>query len=159
MAWTSMPGHLPCLTSFSDWFFIDFGSQNPPPKQPCESNYAINMAVKLSIHKNRCLPIHIEIWLHLAVIWVPFWHQKSTNIEEYSPPKGIKNGVEFYIDFYWILAPFGGPCWSHVRHQEAPKTAQEPPKMASEGVWEASWSQEPPKRRPRGAQTPSRPRF
>ena len=74
-------------------------------------------------------------------------------------PRGIKKLSDFYTDFYWILASFLGPCLSHVRHQEAPKTAQEPPKMPSEGVWEASWSQEPPKRRPRGAQTPSRPRF
>jgi len=37
---------------------------------------------------------------------------------------------------------------SHDRHHEAPKTGQEPPKMPSEGIWEASWSQKPPKRRP-----------
>ena len=40
-------------------------------------------------------------------------------------PRGIKNWSDFYTDFYWILASFWGPCWSHVRHQEAPKTTQD----------------------------------
>ena len=124
------------------------GSEMCIRDSPCESNYAINIKLKLPIHKNLCLPIHIEIKPHLGAIWAPFWHQKSTEIQEYSPSKGIKNESDFYTNFYWILASFWGPCLSHVRHQETPKTAQEPPKMPSEGVWEASWSQEPPKRRP-----------
>ena len=85
-------------------------------------------------------------------IWKPF----GLHLGVENPPtsqniaftRGIKNLSDFDIDAYWILALFWRPCWSHVRHQDAPKTAQEPPKMPSEGVWEASWSQEPPKRRP-----------
>ena len=40
-------------------------------------------------------------------------------------PRGIKNWSDFYTHFYWIWASFWGPCWSHVRHQEAPKTTQD----------------------------------
>ena len=83
--------------------------------------------------------------------WKPFGlHfgiQNPPGSKNIALPRGIKNWSDFYIILYWILASFWGPCLSHVRHQEAPKTAQEPPKMPSEGVWEASWSQEPPKRR------------
>ena len=95
MAWKSMPGRLPCSTSFWDRFFNDFGFQDPPPKHPCESNYDINIKLKLPIHKNRRLPIHIEIWLHLGAIWASFWHQKSTNVEVYSPPRGYQKRVKF----------------------------------------------------------------
>ena len=131
-----MPGRLPCRTSFWDRFFIDFGSQNPPPKHPCESNYAINLAVKRSIHKNRCLPIHIEIWLHLGAIWAPFWHQKSTNIEEYSPPKGYQKLIRFLyrflLDFGLILGALLEPCSPPRGPKTPPLGAQSRPRAAQE---------------------------
>ena len=142
-----MPGRLPCLTSFWDWFFIDFGSQNPPSKHPCESNYAINIKLKLPIHKNRCLPIHIEIWPHLGAIRAPFWHQKSTNVEEYSPPKGYQKIIRFWHRFLLnvgsILGALLEPCSpprGPKRPQETLKGTQETPKRSPRG----------PKRNPRG---------
>ena len=87
----------------------------------------------------------VKIWKQFGLHFGIKNPLRSKNI---ALPRGIKNWSDFYTHFYWFLASFWGPCLSHVRHQEPPKTAQEPPKMPSEGVWEASWSQEPPKRRP-----------
>ena len=147
-----MPGRLPCPTSMLDWFLVDLGFQNPPPKHPCESNYAINIKLKLPIHKNLCLPIHIEIWPHLGAIWAPFWHQKSTNVEDYSPPKGYQKLVRFLykclLDCCSILGALLKPCSPPRDPQDGPRAAQDAFRRRLGGVLEPGAAQEAPKRRP-----------
>ena len=72
-------------------------------------------------------------------------------------PNNTKKMSDFNIGVYWILSPLWGSCWSHVRDQEAPTCAQEPPKSRPRGIQEAPGRRLGARSRPRGAQEAPRP--
>ena len=64
--------------------------------------------------------------------WLGFWLQKSKKNRKMTIPRGI----DFWIDFLSILAPFWEPAWSDVGHPFRPKTAQDEPRgQASGDTW------------------------
>ena len=69
-------------------------------------------------------------------------------------PRGIQKLIDFCFDFWSIWAPFWEPSWSHVGHQDAPKTPQDAPKTPPGGPPDAPktprGSQEAPRRPPGG---------
>ena len=128
----------------------------------------------IKIHRGLCLQIEnellgvdIEIKQNLDAIWASFWHQKSTNIEEYSPPKGYQKWVRFLyrfvLNFGSILGALLEPCSPPRGPQDGPRAAQDAFRRRLGGVLEPGAAQEAPKRRPDPLQDwildPSRPRF
>ena len=123
-----MQGRLPCLTSFLDRFVIDLGSQNPPPKHPCESNYAINIKLKLPIPRNRCLPIIWEPFgLHFGIKNPP----TSKNIALPRVSKNCPIFIQIFIEFWLQLGGLVGTMFATKRPPRRPKSSPRRPQDGS----------------------------
>ena len=85
----------------------------------------------------------------MGAIWAPFWHQKSTNIEEYSPPKGYQKWVRFLyrflLNFGSILGALLEPCSPPRGPQDGPRAAQDAFRRRLGGVLEPGAAQEAPR--------------
>ena len=67
-------------------------------------------------------------------IWMPtcfhFAFQNRPKSFRNLIPRGIQKLIDFCFDFWCIWVPFWEPSWSHVAHQDAPKTL---PRRAQDG--------------------------
>ena len=70
--------------------------------------------------------------------------------------RGIKILIVFCFDFESILAPFWKPSWSHVAHQDAPKTPQDAAETRPSRPRTPQDSAKTPQEAPREPKTPPR---
>ena len=93
----------------------------------------------------------------LASIFDAIWMPTCLHFAFQNPPKsfrnliprGIQKLIDFGFDFWSIWAPCWEPSWSHVAHQDAPKTPPRRPKTPPRRPTKLS-------RRPQDTKTPSR---
>ena len=97
-------------TSFSDRCLLDFCSQLLPPK----SEKSSPRCSESTIFERTAVQVNIDFDTILVPTWLPFGSKNRIKTVQKSSPRGIKKVIDFCIDFWTILAPFGMPSWGHV---------------------------------------------
>ena len=115
-------------TSNFDRLLVDFGCQLRPPDTPRLSFLPWENSLFLKIRSSQLMAILGPI---LAPTWLHFGAQDRPKSSKNTISRGIKNLIDFCIDFFLNFLPFLDP-----------RRPQAPPKGSQDG----------PKRRPRGLQ-------
>ena len=117
---------------------IDFWSTFAPTLDPRISKNRAPAAGRARFYKNRLSKLTSIFDPILDVTLPHFGIQNPPKSFQKSTPRAIKKLINFGIDFYWVLAPFWGPSWSHVGQLSRPKTAQEASKTPPRRLQDAA---------------------
>ena len=101
--------------------------------------------------------VGIDFRCHLGANLAPFSFQNQSKSCKNRIPRGIQKLINFGFDFLSIWAPFWEPSWSHVAHQDAPKTFPRRPKTRPRRPTKLSRRPKDTKTPSRGSKTPPRP--
>ena len=128
-------------------FLSMFGRFLVPTSIPVSFKIIVFPLEKRWFFKKSPLEDNIDFCSILEANMPPFSFQNPQKSFKNPILRGIKILIVFCFDFQSILAPFWEPSWSHVAHQDAPKTL---PRRAQDGSKIPRGPQEAP-RLPQGA--------
>ena len=96
---------------FLDWFLMHFGTQlgSQNSKKTNEKQMVL-----IVFRENRPFEVNIDSWHDFGANLAPFSLPKSIKVQKKSFWKGIYFLIDFFIDFFSILARFWEPTCRHV---------------------------------------------
>ena len=107
-----------CQNVFRCWlrFLTVFGRifvVNPDPRTPkiLKKSFVLQYLVEIRLFKLRSVlvPMLVPTWLHFSIKNGPKWEPRAIK-------KEVRFLIDFFIDFWTLLAPFWEPCWGHLGH-------------------------------------------